>query len=147
MFPETELLFSYLSHHLKWHFSSIYDDLQRFAYECKIVFVIAARLKLFRNNNKSNFVLTSLQICSNLHRSGNNTMSNDDLSIENMDLSHIHLALNEYEATPYFLQLSQNMTCGCMFTFVFSTYLPELTFFVPKIVLDIKTKQFMVQNS
>ena len=111
-------------------------------YERKIVFVIAARLKLFRNNNKSNFVLTSLQICSNLH-----TMSNDDLSIENMDLSHIHLALNEYEATPYFLQLSQNMTCGCMFTFVFSTFLPELTFFVPKIVLDIKTKQFMVQNS
>ena len=27
--------------------------------------------------------------------------------------------LNEYETNPYFLQLSQNMTSDCLFTFVF----------------------------
>ena len=32
---ETDLLFRYLSHHLTWHCSSIYEDLHRF--ERKIV--------------------------------------------------------------------------------------------------------------
>jgi hypothetical protein len=30
------------------------------------------------------------------------------------------LQLNKYETAPYFLQLNQNMTSGCLFTFVFS---------------------------
>ena len=34
-----------------------------------------------------------LQICANLYKSRNNMMSNDGLIIENMDLSHIHLAV------------------------------------------------------
>ena len=54
-----------------------------------------------------------------------------------------HVQLNEYETASYFLQLSQNMTSNCLFTFVFS---PEFTCFVPKIVLNIKTKQFSVQS-
>ena len=56
----------------------------------KIVFVIVWPLKLFRNNNKNNFVITSVQICANLQKSWNNTMSNDGSIIKNMDLSHIH---------------------------------------------------------
>jgi hypothetical protein len=39
--------------------------------------------------------------------------------------------LNEYETAPYFLQLSQNMTSNCLFTFVF---FPVLTCFAQKIV-------------
>ena len=89
---QTNLLFRYLSHHLTWHFSSIYEDLHRYAR--KIVFVIVACLKLFRNNNKNNFASISVQIFANLHKSRNNTMSNDGLIIENMDLSHIHLAVS-----------------------------------------------------
>ena len=34
-----------------------------------------------------------MQICANLHKTWNNTMLNDDLIIQNMDLSHIHLAV------------------------------------------------------
>ena len=34
-----------------------------------------------------------LQICVNFQKYWNNAMSNDDLIIENMDLSHIHLAV------------------------------------------------------
>ena len=34
-----------------------------------------------------------LQICANLQKFWNNMMSNDGLIIENMDLSHIHLAV------------------------------------------------------
>ena len=56
----TDLLFWYLSH--IWHgivpvFMTICTDMKE-----KIVFVIVACLILFRNNNKSNFVLISLQI-------------------------------------------------------------------------------------
>ena len=36
------------------------------------------------------------------------------------------LQLKEYETAPYFLQLSQNMTRDCLFTFVFSLNLPVL---------------------
>ena len=88
---QTNLLFRYLSHHLTWHCSSIYEDLHRYAR--KIVFVIVECLKLFRNNNKNNCASISVQICANLHKSWNNTMSNDGLIIETMDLSHIHLAV------------------------------------------------------
>ena len=42
------------------------------------------------------------------------------------------LQLNEYETAPYFLQLSQNMTSDCLFTFVFSPFLPEFTCFAQK---------------
>ena len=56
------------------------------------------------------------------------------------------LQLNEYETAPYFLQVSKNMTSNCFFTFVFSPFLPEFTCFVPKIVLNIKIKQFLAQN-
>ena len=59
----------------------------------KLFFVIVQRLKLFRNNNKNNFALISVQICANLHKSGNNTLSNDGLIIENMNLSHICLTV------------------------------------------------------
>ena len=48
--------------------------------------------KLFRNNNKQ-FCAQMLQICANLHKSRNNMMSNDGLIIENMDLSHVYLAV------------------------------------------------------
>ena len=37
---KTDLLFRYLSHHLTWHCSSIYEDLHR--YDHKIVFVIVS---------------------------------------------------------------------------------------------------------
>ena len=37
---ETDILFWYLSHHLTWHCSSIYEDLHR--YDHKIVFVIVS---------------------------------------------------------------------------------------------------------
>ena len=48
---------------------------------------------LFKNNNKNNFVIRSVEICGNLQKFRNNTMSNNGLIIENMDLSHIHLAV------------------------------------------------------
>ena len=38
-------------------------------------------------------MVISVQICANLHKSWNNTMSNDGSIIENMDLFHIHLAV------------------------------------------------------
>ena len=41
------------------------------------------------------------------------------------------IQLNEYETALYFLQLSQNMTSDCLFTFVF---FPEFTCFARKIV-------------
>ena len=34
------------------------------------------------------------------------------------------LQLNEYETVPYFIQLSQNLTCDCLWISVFS---PEFT--------------------
>ena len=61
-------------------------DLHR--YDHKIVFVIVPCLKLFRNNNKNKFVITSVQICANLHKYWNNAMSNDGLIIEIIDQSH-----------------------------------------------------------
>ena len=68
-------------------------DLHR--YELKIVFVIVARLKLFRNNNKNNFVIISVQICANLHKYWNNAMSNDGLIIEIIYQSHGDLAVSD----------------------------------------------------
>ena len=75
-----------LSHHLTWHCSSINKDLHRCDH--KTVFVIVARLKLFGNDNKNNFVIISVQICANLHIYWNNAMSNDGLIIEIIDQSH-----------------------------------------------------------
>ena len=43
-----------------------------------------------------------------------------------------YVQLNEYETDPYFLQLGQNTTSDCLFTFVF---FPEFTCFVQKIAL------------
>jgi hypothetical protein len=39
------------------------------------------------------------------------------------------LQLNEYETAPYFLQLSQNMTSDCLFTFVFFLFLTRIYLF------------------
>jgi hypothetical protein len=63
----------------------IYEDLHR--YDHKIVFVIVWCLKLFRTNNKNNFVIISVQIRANLHKYWNNAMSNDGLIIEIIDQS------------------------------------------------------------
>ena len=57
-------------------------------YDHKIVFVIVVRLKLFRNNNKNNFVIISVQICANIHEYWKNAMSNDGLIIKMIDQSH-----------------------------------------------------------
>ena len=45
------------------------------------------------NFNKEQFCAQMLQICANLHKSWNNTMSNDGLIIENMDLSQTNLSI------------------------------------------------------
>ena len=48
-------------------------------------------------------MITSVQICANLQKSWNNTMSNDGSIIENMDLSHIHLAvIIKIESHPFY---------------------------------------------
>ena len=51
-------------------------------------FVTVVRLTFFRNNNKNNFVIISVQIYTNLHKYSNNAMSNDGLRIEKIDQSH-----------------------------------------------------------
>ena len=56
-----------LSHHLTWHCSSINKDLHRCDH--KTVFVIVARLKLFRNDNKNNFVSKCCKFLANLCKS------------------------------------------------------------------------------
>ena len=42
-----------------------------------------------------------LQICVNFQKHWNNAMSNDGLIIENMDLSHIHLAVHARDVEDY----------------------------------------------
>ena len=54
------------------------------AFAHKIVFVIVSVVKLFRNNNKNNF----LQICPNLQKYWNIAMSNDGSSIKIIDKFH-----------------------------------------------------------
>ena len=55
-------------------------------------------------------------------------------STENIESDHPDVQLNEYETAPYFLHfLRQKMRRNCLFTFVFSLFLPEFTCFVPKI--------------
>ena len=49
----------------------------------------------------NNFVIISVQICANLHKSWKNMMSNDGSIVENMDLSHIHLAVLTYSLNNY----------------------------------------------
>ena len=44
----------------------------------------------------------------------------------------ISLQLNEYEADPYFLQLSQNMATNCLVTFIFSHVLTWIYLFCVK---------------
>ena len=56
------------------------------------------------------------------------------------------LQLNEYETHPYFLQLSPNMTTNCLFTFVFSPFLPEFMCNVAKNILFWCSEQFSVVN-
>ena len=82
---------------MAWHCSSIYKDLQRFTRNLQH---LSAKLflLLFLNNFK--------QICANLQKSENNMMSNDGLIIENMDLSHIHLAVGR----PFILKFACNLT-------------------------------------
>ena len=41
-------------------------------------------------------------------------------------LARFVVQLNEYETDPYFHQLGQNMVTNCLFTFVFSPFLPVL---------------------
>ena len=83
----------YLSHHLTYYCSRIYDDLHR--YERKIVFVNGVYLKLFRNNNENDFV----QIFINPEtircqmKADSRVSQNFGLISENMDLSNIHLAV------------------------------------------------------
>ena len=99
---ETDLLFWYLSHHLTWHCSSISEDLHRFARNLQHL-LAKLFLLLFLNNFTTetitktilrSYAANFLQICANLQKSWNNMMSNDGLIIENMDLSHIHLAVS-----------------------------------------------------
>ena len=52
----------------------------------------------------------------------------------------------KFEAAAYFLQLSQNMTSDCLFTYVFSPFLPEFTCFASKIVLNIKNRRKQVNS-
>ena len=75
-------------------------------------------------------------------------MKSKGLNIEGDDYSsnfrgYKWVQLNEYETDPYFLQLSQNMTSDCLFTFVF---FPEFTCFAQKIVLFWCSEQFSAQN-
>ena len=66
-----------------------------------LTFIVPVFLKIYTRNlqhiNAKLFLLLFLnnfkQICANLQKSENNMMSNDGLIIENMDLSHIHLAV------------------------------------------------------
>ena len=106
----TDLSFQYLSHHLTWHYSSTSYSLNRFVrnlqhmspkffFYCFWTLLQVARLKLFRNNKKT--ILRSnaanfLQIWANLQKSWNNMMSNDGLVIQNIHLSHIHLAVTKW---------------------------------------------------
>ena len=76
----------------------ISEDLHRFATfapKLFIVFAIISEQFCYRSNNKTILWANAanfLQICVNLQKSWNNSMSNDGLIVENMDLSHIHLA-------------------------------------------------------
>ena len=53
---------------------------------------------------------------------------------------------NEYETAPYFIQLGQNMKTIVCLLLSFSPFLPEFTCFATKIVLNMKTKQFLAKS-
>ena len=74
---------------MTWHCSSIYEDLHR--YDHKFVFVIVSEHFQAPNNNKTNFVIISVQIFINPETIRRQMMAQ---IIENMDLSHIHLAVH-----------------------------------------------------
>ena len=62
------------------------------AYEHTIVFVIDSVVKLFGTITKTTLrsnAVNSLQICANLQKHWKNAMSNDALSIEIIDQSHV----------------------------------------------------------
>ena len=97
-------VFRYLRHYLTWQCSSISEDLGRFArnfqhLSAKLFLLLflnnfrPATHKIVRNNNITNFALICCKFLANLQKSWNNMMSIDGLIIENMDLSHIHLAV------------------------------------------------------
>ena len=54
-------------------------------------------------------------------------------------LNALLIQLNEYETAPYFIQFSQNLTCGCLLIFVFP---PEFTWAEPKIVWTSEQNNF-----
>ena len=93
---KTDLLFRYLSHHLTWHCSSIYEDLHRFTQICPYMIIklfLLLFLNSFRPSTLTKTILRSdaanfLQICANLQKYWNNAMSNYGLSIEIIDQSH-----------------------------------------------------------
>ena len=69
---------------MTWHSSRSHEDLHRFAaYERKIVSETITKIILLSN-------------VANLHKSRNYMMSNDGLTIENIDLSHIYLAVTTF---------------------------------------------------
>ena len=95
---------TYISPQLAWHCFSISEDLHRFARNLQHMNAKLFSL-LFLNNfkrvtpwskNKNNFGFIYCKFLANLckfQKYWNNAMSNDGLIIENMDLSHIHLAV------------------------------------------------------
>jgi hypothetical protein len=117
LLPKNVLYYSLISMRLIYYFDTwaiishgigpvllkICTDLHRC--DQKIVLVIVWGLKLFRNNDKNNFVITSVQICANLQKSWNNTISIDGSIIENMDLSHINSAVLSEKKITKFLTL------------------------------------------
>ena len=75
---------------LTWNCSSIYEHLHRFAQIwSQNCFCYCCAPKIVQKQKQKQFCD---HIFANLHKSWINTMSNDGLIIENMDLSHIHLA-------------------------------------------------------
>jgi hypothetical protein len=75
----------------------LFQYLWRFAQNMITKLVLLFFLINFRHQTIIKTILWSylLQICANLLKSRNNTMSNDGSIIENMDLSHIHLAVQK----------------------------------------------------
>ena len=110
---ETDPYFLQSSHHLTWYCSSISEDLHRFARNLQHL-LPKLFLLLFlnyrnnkkktilwakRNNSKNNFASKCCKFLANLQKSWNNMMSNNGLIIENINLTHIHLAVNNQSYT------------------------------------------------
>ena len=69
-------------------------QLSKCLYTYKVLFTFPGN---FRQSKLRRFWMAQmLKICANLYKSCNNMMSNDGLIIENMDLSLIHLAVQNH---------------------------------------------------